>query len=222
MSTSVTGYYTAPTMPVQTTTAPAQPVPVNVDVNNTPSPSLGNLNIDQYLPSMANAASYAPYAEGALAGMKTLRGGQAGVALTKMSNMSSKSRNYSKVVSGARSSIWQNLGATTMRSGIISGLVSAATNGYKMYKGELTVAQGGSNIAGDVAGGIAGGLGAGVATALGATVLTTMGIAGLPLTIAGLGLGIVGFLAGDGLLRKLPVFAQGKQWVHDQLAKVSS
>lgn len=220
MSYSVNGYTGTPSVPMPPTTAPVapQPAPVNVPVNNF---SPGSLNVDQYMPSAAQAATYTPIFEGAKAGLGTLRSGQAGRGLSKMGTMSRKGRGYSKAVSDVRAGVWGNLGRTVRNSAIVSTVISAALNGYKVYKNEQTVAQAGANITGDAVAGAAGGLAAGAATALGATVLTTMGIAGLPLTLAGIGLGIAGFMAGDALMRRLPAFEQGKTWIHNQLARAS-
>jgi hypothetical protein len=105
-------------------------------------------------------------------------------------------------------------------SALVSGAISLALNGYAVIKGQQTVAEGGSNVVGDVAAGAVGGVGGAVASAFGAPLIAgALGIAGgLPLTALTFGLGLGGYWLADKLFRNTGFFKSLKADVHSLLS----
>ena len=210
MAMNVAGYYNAPVAGA----APQYPAPVVVPVNNA-----GANNTDAYI---AQAVSVAPLGAGMMPG-KTATNAvrEAKGWFLKSKGRAATSRGMSAKAAAASNGRGALLGSITgaIKSSLIfNGLMSLAVNGYKVYKKQETMADGGANFAGDMTsalvGGAAGGLAAGAGTFLLAGILGT----GLPLTLAGMALGCVGYFIADNLLKNTSFYNKIKTTVHGWLA----
>jgi hypothetical protein len=212
MAMNVAGYYTNPM--AGAAPQPQYPAPVVVPVNNASANST-----DAYI---AQAVQVAPLGAGMMPG-KTATNAvrEAKGFFLKAKGRATTSRGMSAKAAAASSGRSALLGTVTgaIKSSVIfNGLLSLAINGYKVYNKQETMADGGANFAGDmtsaVVGGAAGGLAAGAGTFLLAGILGT----GLPLTLAGMALGCVGYFVADNLLKNTAIYNKIKTTVHGWLS----
>jgi hypothetical protein len=224
---SVTGYYGTTVAPQSTSTTPAQPQPVVVAVNNVTtngSASVPSFNMDQYGPYAQQAANYAvkavPFMPGAAAG-KAIASAAGDAKMYRMKAAASRSmRTKANASANARGATFAGIKSAVKSSVLVGGLLSLATNGWQVYKKQEDVATAGANVSGDlVSSAVSGAAGAAVSS-IGTMALTAVGLtAGLPLTLAGIALGIGGYMIADKFLRATPIFQKLTSGVHDLLAK---
>lgn len=239
---NVNGYFAAPPAPMAPpalpapmmpygaagTTPPAPgawPTPVVVPVNNAPGYT-GTSDVDSYIQS---AAAAAPFTAGVMPGKKAAslvaESFPAFGRRVTRSGARSTGRTASKTVR-ARSGVGQSGGGffagvmgAIKTSVIVNGLFSLAINGYQVYSKKQTMAQGGANFSGDLMSAVVGGAAGGVASAAGTAILcSAFGMtAGLPLTLIGIGLGVVGYMVGDTFLKNTKIYNDVKTKVHSLL-----
>ena len=116
-----------------------------------------------------------------------------------------------KPLSGGMKSALGNIFSTGLkmgqRSAVFAGVVSAASNGYKLYKKQIDLPTFGGRVVGDAAGGFVGGVGATVAAGIGFAILGgPIGLAGTALTIGGAIAGMAGYMMAENFFRKTDLF----------------
>lgn len=116
-----------------------------------------------------------------------------------------------KPLSGGMKAALSNIaqGALRMgqRSAIFAGAISAATNGYRLWKKQIDLPTFGGRVVGDTAGGFVGGMGATVAAGIGFAILGgPIGLAGTALTIGGAIAGMAGYMLAENFFRKTGIF----------------
>ena len=210
---NVNGYFATPAAPQapQYNAQPGQPQPTVVNVNNYQAPgAVKPFGLDQYGPEMQQlsqiAQQAAPYAAPAAVGLKI--NGAMAPAKAKFSTAARSSRAATKAknVSQGRSLAFGGIMNAVKSSVIFNGILSLAMNGYKVFTKQQTVADGGANVTGDVASAAVGGAAGAVASAAGTALLGSLGLAGLPLTLLTVGLGVGGYLVADTMFRKTNFF----------------
>lgn len=210
MST-VNGYYGTPVAPAQT--PGAQPTPVNVAVNNytgNPAPtgvSVANFNLDAYAPQATAAINAAaPYAPTAIGGLKAFGGtSMARESFAKAAN-TTRAATKAKAAAAGRGAAFGGIMSAVKGSVLFNGLLSIGINGYKVFTKQSTISDAGAAVTGDVASAAVGGAAGAVASAAGTAMLGTMGVAGFPLTLITLGLGVGGYFIADKLFRNTAFF----------------
>jgi hypothetical protein len=117
-----------------------------------------------------------------------------------------------------RSAMFGSILSAVKTSVIVNGLFSLAINGWKVYNKTETVGQAGGEVTGDLMSAVVGGAAGGAASAVGTFALAGILGTGLPLTLAGIGLGIAGYMLADGVLRKTKFFNDVKAKVTQMLS----
>lgn len=224
---NVNAYYAGPVATTVQPTAPGQPQPVVVNVNNAQGyqqvpGGVSTFNADKYIQTATTVAQQvAPYAPGAVAGAKAAKGmGLAKESFAKASRSRSATVKANAGAAG-RSAAFGGIMSAVKSSVLFNGVISLALNGYKVFKKEQGVADAGANVTGDVAAAAVGGAAGAAASAAGTALLAGVLGTGFPLTVVGLGLGIGGYMLADTFFRKTALFQNLKTGVKNALAKVT-
>lgn len=151
--------------------------------------------------SMLGAMSSSLYDEGFTVMSRSLgRGSVMGVngPFSETGKLMTGARSFSEGISALRQGIKAQVGVGTA----IGAVVSVATNAYAAVKGQISKGEAAGNIATDTVGAALSSLGGAVAGGVATAALGAMGIAGLPLTLVGLGAAVAGGLFMDHSFRK--------------------
>lgn len=210
MAMQVSGYYpnqlggaaspmtmpvmTQPTMQAQSTDAYIQSAAVN-------APAVGGL-----FPGKT-ATNAVRDAKGFFQSAKTRPTTARGMRAKAVAAQSGRSAMLSTVTGAIKSSL------------IVNGLLSLAINGWKISQKQETMADGGANFAGDMTSAVVGGAAAGLLSGAGTFLLAGLLGTGLPLTLAGMALGCIGYFVADNALRGTQFYNQIKASVHNALSK---
>jgi hypothetical protein len=116
-----------------------------------------------------------------------------------------------KPLSGGMKAALSNIAQSALkmgqRSAIFAGAISAATNGYRLWKKQIDLPTFGGRVVGDAAGGFVGGMGATIAGGIGIAILGgPIGLAGTALTIGGAIAGMAGYMIAENYFRKTSIF----------------
>lgn len=116
-----------------------------------------------------------------------------------------------KPLSGGMKAAIGNIASSALkmgqRSAIFAGAISAATNGYRLWKKQIDLPTFGGRVIGDTAGGFAGGIGATIAGGIGMAILAgPIGLAGTALTIGAAVAGMAGYMLAENMFRKTGIF----------------
>ncbi len=228
----VNGYYATTTMPPAPPVAPPPPpppgmpypagsaatnpwpAPVTVPVNN--APAYGNTQgYDSYIQS---AVSAAPYGAGIAPGKAAVSKIREAKEFFLKAKKSKSAATAARAGEAGRSAMFGSILGAIKTSVIFNGLFSLAINGYKVYAKQSTVGQAGGEVTGDLMSAVVGGAAGGAASALGTFALAGILGTGLPLTLAGIGLGIAGYMLADGVLKKTSFYNSAKAKVASMLA----
>lgn len=228
----VNGYYATTTMPPAPPVAPppppppgvpyptgaaattAWPTPVTVPVNNAPAYG-NNQGYDSYIQT---AVSAAPYTAGAMPGKAAVSKITEAKEFFLKAKKSKSAATAARAGEAGRSAMFGSILSAVKSSVIVNGVISLALNGWKVYNKEETLGQAGGNVTGDLMSAVVGGAAGGVCSALGTFALAGVLGTGLPLTLAGIGLGIVGYMVADGWLKKTKIYNDVKTKVATMLA----
>jgi hypothetical protein len=229
---NVNSYYAQP----YGTSLPVAPRPVSANANGTYNVSF-DVNPDSFVSSGGSiAATAAPLVPGAVAGYKAKEGIVGGLRQARTirnaryraraygGRYGSSSRSYKgkSAVGSGSSKMFGGLGAAVKSSIIWGGVVSLATNGYKVFKREQNIADAGKNVSGDlVSAGVGGAAGAAASAIATPMLAAALGPASFLVTLGGIGAGIGGYMIADHFLRKTALFQNLTTKVHDVLASVT-
>lgn len=198
---------------------PAQPAPggwpppVIVPVNNyRPGGAAG---ADAYVQT---AVTYAPYIAGVAPGKAAVGWVAEAKTFFARARSARTPRAAANASSSARGAMMSSIKGAVMSSVLVNGIISAAINGYKVYNKQETTAEAGAYVAGDLASAVVGGAAGGAASAAGTFLLAGILGTGLPLTIVGMGLGVVGYIVADKMLRQTEIFRKLTTSVHSMLS----
>lgn len=221
----VNGYYATTTMPPAPPVAPPPPPlpggaatgwPPAVTVPVNTAPAYGNQNgYDSYIQT---AVSAAPYAQGIAPGKAAVSKVTEAKEFFSKASRSKSASARANAGSAGRSAMFGSVLGAIKTSVIVNGLLSIGLNGWKVYNKEQSMATAGGNVAGDLTSAVVGGAAGGVASAAGTFVLAGILGTGLPLTLAGIGLGIAGYMVADGMLKKTAFYNNLKAKVSQMLA----
>ena len=219
----VNGYYATTTMPPAPVAPPpppaptmpggAWPTPVTVPVNNAPAYG-NNQNYDSYIQT---AVSAAPYAQGVMPGKAAVSKVTEAKEFFLKAKKSRSAATSARAGAAGRSAMFGSIVSAVKTSVIVNGLLSVAINGWKVFNKEQTTAQAGGNVTGDMMSAVVGGAAGGAASALGTFALAGILGTGLPLTLAGIGLGIAGYMLADGWLKNTKFYNDVKTKVTTML-----
>ena len=211
----VNGYFTTTTFPGVTPPPAPQgwPQPVTVPVNN--APAYAGPGVDQYVEM---AAQYAPMVAGALPGRSAAAAvGEAKGFFAKAAR-SKSATTAARASSAGRSALFGSVMGAIRSSVIVNGVLTLAINGFKVATGKMSLADAGANVSGDMMSAVVGGAAGGAASAVGTFALAGILGTGFPLTLAGIGLGIAGYMLADTFLRQTKLYNDVKTSVRNLLA----
>lgn len=228
----VNGYYATTTMPPAPPVAPPPPpppgmpypagsaanspwpTPVNVPVNTAPAYG-NNQGYDSYIQT---AVSAAPYGAGIAPGKAAVSKVTEAKEFFLKAKKSKSAATAARAGEAGRSAMFGSIVSAVKTSVIFNGLFSLGINGWKVYSKEQTVAAAGGNVAGDLMSAVVGGAAGGAASAAGTFLLAGVLGTGLPLTLAGIALGIAGYMVADGVLKNTKIYNDVKAKVSAMLA----
>lgn len=232
----VNGYYATTTMPpappaappappppgmpytggaaTNVTVPPAWPTPVNVPVNTAPAYG-NNQGYDTYIQT---AVSAAPYGAGIAPGKAAVSKIREAKEFFLKAKKSKSAATAARAGDAGRSAMFGSVMGAIKSSVIVNGILSLAVNGYKVYTKQSTLGQAGGEFTGDMMSAVVGGAAGGVASAVGTFALAGILGTGLPLTLAGIGLGIAGYMLADSVLKKTSFYQNAKAKVAQMLA----
>jgi hypothetical protein len=103
------------------------------------------------------------------------------------------------------------------RSALIEGGLSVLTNGYALFKGQISLSTFGGRVTGDTMGGLAGGVGGAIASGVGIGLLGVLGVTGGLATVGGVVAGIVGYSLAEKWFRHTRIFQKAVSLVQGSL-----
>lgn len=181
------------------------PTPVVVPINNA-----GGGTLDQLV---LTAGSAAPIAAGIAPGKAAAGAIVEAKGHFIRASASRSARTSANASAAGRSALFGSVLSAVKSSVLINGIISVAVNGYMVATNKRTVADASGEVAGDLTSAVVGGAAGGVASAAGTFLLAGILGTGLPLTLAGMALGVAGYMVADTMLRQTPIFNQIKSSV---------
>ena len=149
------------------------------------------------------------------------RGYNSGYNSRSYNSRSYNSRSYNSRSYNSRSYSRSNgfaptfgVGAAVKSSLIWGGAISLLINGYQYFNKQETGATATTNVASDLVSSAVGGAAGAMASWAGAGMLASLGVSGMALSLAGIGIGIAGFMCADFMLRQTPLFKNFQNGVY--------
>lgn len=182
------------------------------------------------------AMQAAPYAPGAMAGYVAKQGMAKGMRIAKTARNAryrsaayggrygTSKRAVSRTTSTARSSgsMFSGVASAVKSSLLVGGLLSLFNTVPRLMRKEITVAQAGTLVAGDLTATAAGGAAGAVASAIGTPILAGMlGPGSIMVTLGAMALGVGGFVFADRWVRSTPFFQNVTNQTYSTLSAMS-